>query len=90
MVLNSFFIYFMYLTAQMEVSKILKNKDQIFYLFYIFKNIQFGAKHTVKPEIYAWLQVECHGGYTTLGSIFPLKPHQNGAYINGADQLISL
>lgn len=53
MVLNSFFIYFMYLTAQMEVSKILKNKDQIFYLFYIFKNIQFGAKHTVKPEIYA-------------------------------------
>lgn len=40
--LNSFSRYFMYLICPAQDSKLLKNKDQIFYLFYIFKNTQPG------------------------------------------------
>lgn len=38
------------LSVQLEDSKCLKNKDQIFYLMYIFKNIP-GPGYTIKPVI---------------------------------------
>lgn len=42
--LNSFFRYFTYLICPAQDSKLLKNKDQTFYLFYIFKTTQPWAR----------------------------------------------
>lgn len=72
----------MYLVSQLEDSRILKNKDQIFYLFYVFKNIQLRARDTVEPVIHAWLQVE-RSGAQLWGHFPPRKPRWNAAYING-------